>query len=175
MSQNHAGTLALKLPTCRAAALYDLLESRLRDDATLKRVVKEWRSWQGTAKDRTAPTAQMCPFVRLTPESDPLKWWAVTTLEGRLTLRVDVGVPGNNPRDVLNLWDAVCRAMYPADAALRLAFHAALRAAGGHTGQPEFTQAAFDDAPGESENVLTAVGRIAVAYRFDLNPTSPGL
>ncbi len=164
---------ALKLPTGTRVALFRVLDDALRRDATLRRVVKAFKSWRGEPDDRTPPSIGQCPWVRLSISGGAERWWACSTMMGLLIVDVELQVPGTCLDDLDNLWSAVERAMYPDTAALQNAFREKLTAAGAHTGLVHFLQPAFDTSPDDADR-LAGIGRLGIDYRFDAYRHSPG-
>lgn len=164
----------LRAPQTARVALFRLIDQQLRADAALRSAVKTFRSWQGEAGDRTEPSLQQAPWLRLSIAGGPVAPWAASTQLGTLAVRVELWVAGSCLDDLDNLWGLVERACYPADPAARLAFQARLRAAGAHTGQVRLQQPAFDPGPAGDDH-LEGVAHLALDYRFDQNPAAPGL
>jgi hypothetical protein len=164
----------LKLPPANTTLIFRAVDNALRADPVLRSAGVTFRSWQGAAADKQQPSKAQCPWVRLTPGGGPLEWFAASTMEGWLYVDVELWVDGDCTDDLLNLWWAVQRALYPADTAARLAFQRKLTSAcGAHTGEVKFTQPAFTAEPG-TDGHTEARAQLAVKYRFDQNPTAPG-
>jgi hypothetical protein len=165
--------LLKQLPTDATTTLFRALERVLRSDPVLKATVKTWRTYEGRPEDVQPPASTGLPWVRLTPRLGADDWWASSTMVGRLYLDAEIVIEGTCADDLLNLWGAVERAVYPNDAAARLAIQARLRAEGkAHTGLVGFSRPQFAADP--EANQIEARAWLAVEYRFDTNPTAPG-
>lgn len=162
----------LRLPLASETAIYRVTERILRADATLGRVVKTWRTWEGAPHDKADPTEATCPFARLSIQAGGMAFYSPSTMQGRLEIAAELVVAGSCLDDLHNLWGAFARALYPADSDARQSIQLRLREAGARTGQYEFSQVAFDPTPG-LEGVLSGRAVMMIMYRFDINPVAP--
>jgi hypothetical protein len=165
------------LPTGSRARVFARIVDQLTTDATLSRVVKTWT--HGVASrgggQTVSPNAATATHVRLAPRLGPAEWYSPDAQLGDLLIHVDIlaagaATAGPDMIDVLNLWEAIEAAVYPpGDDAKRLAFQQALRDAGSHTGQVEFSQpASFAGVDGETERpIARGVMRIDVKRAFN--------
>jgi hypothetical protein len=112
------------------------------------------------------------PWIRLTPKLGPENWWAQSTQKGPLLIEAEIVVKGTCVDDLLGLWWAIQRAIYPVDVAQRNAFQARLNQAGAWPGTIAFSPPSLT---GGSEGHLEGAGTLTLEYRFDVNPTAPGL
>lgn len=162
----------LNLPTCFPVAIFRRIDHRLRNDPVLHRTVNTWMSWEGGPDDRTPPSIAQTPCVQLTPMAGEGNPWAASTLTGPLRITVDMEIQGSCVDDMINLWFAVMRAIYAADQAVRLQLQRDLQSDGAFPGDCSFGIPNFVDSGNEA--TMKASGTITIAYRFDLNPTTPG-
>jgi hypothetical protein len=162
----------LSLPTCPPVALFRLIEHKLRNDPTMKRVVKTWRTWEGGPDDENPPAIASTPYIHLTPTAGDEKWWAASTLLGTLRIDIDIEVEGTCVDDMLNLWFALQRALYSADQAARLALQVKLQKGGAHSGLIAFNTPTFVGSGNKA--TMKATAAVSLEYRFDVNPTTPG-
>ena len=136
----------LKLPESPYASVFRAIEKTLRNDPTLKTAVQptSWRTWEGKPADKQAVPLTGAPGIRLTPDPGADQWWSPDAAVGTLTIHCELFVRGLCIDDVLNLWWAVVRALYPVDQTTKLAIQAALVAAGAETGLVTFVKPAAD-------------------------------
>lgn len=126
-------------------AVFREVETILRADPTLRRVVKCWRSWQGVPGDaQELSPAAGGPAVRLTPVGSEEQFQFPDAQTGTLTIGVEAAVAGTCVDDVLNLWWAIERAIYPADQAAKFAIQQAIQQAGSKTGLCTFSSPSLD-------------------------------
>jgi hypothetical protein len=151
--------------------VFRVLVDTLRADPVLASVVRTWRAYEGRPDDTAELAASQTPCVWLTPQEGADDWYGPSGLIGPLVVLVEVYAPGTDADDILDLWYAIKRAVYPADATACLAIHSRLVAAGaeGHY-LAEFTPARFGPVEGEDANFLAATGMIRVRCRAELNP-----
>lgn len=161
------------LPPAYPTLLFRDVERQLRADPTCAAVVKTWRTWEGKPADKTPFSVEQAPWVRITPRMGPEEWWAASTMSGWQFSECEVAVEGTCLDDLLNLWGALQRACYPADATARNNFAARLRTDGAKTGLVKFSFPSVTNNP-PAEGFTLGSGWVAVEYRFDTNPTAPG-
>jgi hypothetical protein len=159
-----AGPL-LDLNTAPMTAVYRKVVQFIRNDATIGRVVRPTsiRAWDGLPQDSADFSIAIAPAIRLTPTSGPDAWWSPGSMRGALFVDVEMLLMGSCVDDPMNLWWAICRAIYPAPQSQTNANVQALLAAGAYDGLATFTQPAFDPAP--KDNFFAATGQI----RIDIN------
>jgi hypothetical protein len=162
--------MALNLPTSPRTSVFRALEKILRNDPVLHTAIKpqSFRSWTGDDLDDITPSIDMCPFLRMTPACQAEMWEFPDAQQGMLLVNVELMTPGYNVCDMLDLWWAIEKAIYPSDFDLRNANVNALNAAGAYPGTPQFSQPAFDPKP-ESQ-FLVALGQISIKVLLALNP-----
>lgn len=91
----------------------------LQTDPLLKSVIKTWQVWDGRRDPQTAPTAASLPRceIRLAPASSG--WETEGQHAAPLSVDVELIVPSLDARDLLDLWWAVVKAVYPDDSGRR--------------------------------------------------------
>ena len=163
-------TLALNLPTSPRTSVFRALDKILRNDPVLQRTVRPqaFRSWSGNSYDSVDFTLAMAPCLRLTPSNGPEVWKFPDAFVGPLFIKVEMLVAGYDVDDVLNLWWAIEKALYPSDNVAKSANISTLQAAGAYTGLAEFTQPAFDDSP--ENKFFAAYGQIKIDVLLQLAP-----
>lgn len=110
--------MSLALPDSQEYRIYSALCDRLTRDPVLKRVVKVFDFWD---EKRAEPIgSQDAPYVGLfvSGNNDSLVV-SYDKTETNLYLDVLLVVDGTNARDALNLWDAVRKALFPADGSVQ--------------------------------------------------------
>jgi hypothetical protein len=125
------------------------IETILKMDPTLKRVVGTWRTW------REKP-GQNPPFgieqavgrvaIRLTPINGPDTWKFPNAFVGWLYINCEYLILGADADDPLNFWWAIENAIYPGGTGTN-ANVAALQAAGAYSGLTEFSIPGYDESP----------------------------
>ena len=156
-------TLTNDVPT----TLYRITESILRDDPTLRAVVKAWQTWEGKPEDRTPPGSTRLPWVELTPRPTSERWYSPESQTGTLLIQIRARVEATCIDDVMNLWGAIRRALNGGgDNARRCDINARLQAAGAWKGFYLFTDPLYDTSadPGD-EAAFEAVGAVQIEYR----------
>jgi hypothetical protein len=141
----------------------------------LDREVRTWSVWDGGALDVAPPTADLSPWVRLTPAHDGARWVTIGQHQADLLIRIETWLEGTDAEDGMGLWCAIAgggvndsadpptplpSALFPGDQS----FYAAIRAAGS-TGVYEIQEAAigeFADAKGAVGVMATGTLRINI-------------
>lgn len=153
----------LSLDMAPRAAVWNKLIEIIRIDGTVKRVIPRaasFRYWTGTDEDSQPFTTDLAPAVRFTPAAGPVAWLYPGSMAGDLLINCEMIVQGTAVIDVMNLWWAIQRALYPRSQPARQAIQVALNAAGGTTGQPVFSQPAYSTEL--TDNCQLAVGQIKI-------------
>lgn len=161
------------LPPATPAVLFRIVERALKTDPILSNVVRTWRSWEGDPKDVEPPAKGNAPWVRMTPRISAENWWAQSTQKGTLFIDFDLWLDGTCIDDLLNLWWAMQRAIYSPDAATRNALQTRLNSKGAWPGTIAFGPAQLG--PGSDDSHMESSASMYLDFRFDVNPTSPGL
>lgn len=103
------------LPPGQRSKVYRAVVATLQADPTLRRVVRTWSTWEGSPADAGPVADGGLPWVRITPAPAPARWATVATTESPIALLVEVTVPGTSAADLMDLWEAFERALYPGD------------------------------------------------------------
>jgi len=159
----------LSLNTAPRASVFRKLVELVQNDATIKRVISRpasFRAWTGNPVDSQPFSIDIAPAVRFTPASGPEVWFTPNAQKGPLLVNVEMLVMGSDADDVMNLWWAIERAIYPAAQAPLYANLQALQQAGAYSGLAEFTLPAFDPQP--ADNFWAATGQIKIEVRNQL-------
>lgn len=156
----------LNLPSSPHRLVYRTVENTLRSDHVLRLVVRTWSTWNGSAIDRTIPTVALCPYLQLAPMSGPDEFYGPSGMRGTLLIHVGLATAGTNADHLLDLYQAIRRALYPADPASRVAIRHALVTAGAfHDDEPMFTQGRFGVALDEDGAFLIGQGQLTLKLR----------
>jgi hypothetical protein len=141
---------------------------QLKTDPDFRRVVADFRSWEGVPGDKTPPNPNVgAPFVRLTPQPMGVDWYSEDTQAGTLYVLVEIVVSSLCVDDVADLWDVVVQALRPGNGTLCRD----LIAVGAETGEIVFSDPAFDPQPAaESEGQFSATGRFHLRLLRSVNP-----
>ena len=154
------------LPEAVEVTLFRILDQTIRADPITRDQVKVFRSWEGKADDKTPPSTDQAPWVRLSMKGSAEKWWSSDSQTGALTVLVEIFVTGTCSDDIANLWFAIKRSLYPQDPVSRSAFVKRLTDAGAHKGLVEFTAPAYDAAGGD-DGSFYATAALRVEYRVN--------
>lgn len=157
---------SLDLNTSPRISVLRLVETILKNDPTLKRVVKTWRTYK-EKPGQSAPfgTDLPLPAIRITPATGPDMWRYPDAFVGALYLNFEMLIQGQEAEDVFNLWYALCVAMYPGGGGTQTNIQA-LQVAGANSGLVEFSAPAFDPTPDGS--MWLAVGQMKIDVRLQL-------
>lgn len=146
--------------------VYRAVEQVLRNDATLRATVRTWSTWSGSHLDRVSPGLNSCPFVQLAPMAGPDEFYGPSGMVSTLSVHVGVATAGTNADDLFDLYQAIRRALYPADASARSAIRKALVAAGAlHDDEPAFTQGRFGLTLDDDGAFLVGQGQLTIKLR----------
>jgi hypothetical protein len=160
----------LDLNSSPRIAVMRQVETILRTNPTLKRVVKTWRTWR-EKPGQNAPFGLdvELPAVRITPANGPDIWRYPDAFVGPLYLNFEMLIQGTEAEDPYNLWFAMCNAIYPGSSATPSTQTniTNLQTAGANSGLVEFSSPAFDPSP-DGNNWL-AVGQMKIDVRLQLN------
>jgi hypothetical protein len=131
-------TATLDLPNCSHVKAFRALERILRNDPTLKRVLRQFWSWDGSDRDDLEPSLDTCPSLAIALGFGPDQWRGPANFEGPLEVRFAWAVAGTRADNLMNLVHATKRAIYPRDDTARTANRTALIEAGATTGEGIF-------------------------------------
>lgn len=160
----------LDLDTAPRAAVWLKLIEIIRIDATIKRTIPRaasFRYWTGTDEDSQPFTTELAPAVRFAPAAGPDVWLYPGSLAGDLLINCEMIVQGTAVIDVMNLWWAIQRALYPKLQSARQVIQVALNAAGATTGQPVFSQPAYSTEL--TDNCQIAMGQIKIQIQENID------
>lgn len=107
----------LALPDAEETLAFRAAERILRTDPTLSRVVRSWNAWDGSPGDVLEPTFSTCPYLRLAPMPTGSAWQTEGQHRMPVLVGIQVAVAGSNADQLVNLWAAVRRALWPSDPA----------------------------------------------------------
>lgn len=135
-------TPKLALPDSEETIAFRAVESILRSDADLSRVIKTFVAWRGEPVDNEPPTASMCPYLMIVPSARPSGWVTEGQHEEPLQIGIFAAVVGSDADQIMNLWGAIRRALFPQDATQRTSVLTKVNAAGivnGEITMPAYT------------------------------------
>jgi len=155
----------LDLNTSPRTAVLRQIETILKTNATLKRVVKTWRTWREKPGQNPPFGIEHAPAVRITPSNGPEDWRYPTSFVGPLYLNIEYLLIGADADDPLNFWWALELALYPGGAGT-LANIQALQQAGANDGLVVFSQPGMD--PGPDGTFWNCIGQMRIDVRLDL-------
>ncbi len=151
------------------ASVFRKVVEIVRIDPTCKRLFREGslKAWTGKPQDAGPLALEQSPCLRLTPGAGPETWSFPDAMVGALFLDLELVIKGTDADDVMNVWEAIQRAIYPVNQTARLANIAALQAAGAYTGLPSFSAPAVDLHPDGAGFFCT--GQIKIDVLLQLN------
>jgi hypothetical protein len=155
----------LDLPTSPRTSVFRAIVQILRNDPVLSATCRTILAWEGKPTDGQPLTLAMAPALRITPANGPNQWTYPEAFRGDLYLNVEVLVSGYDYDDLLNLWWAVQRAIYPKGQSMAIVLQ--LQQAGAHSGLCEFTLPVFDPAP--ESNYFHASGQLKITVLEQLS------
>jgi len=156
-----------QLPNDVPTTLYRITEQILRDDPTLKAVVKAWQTWDGKPEDRTPSGSTRLPWVCLTPRPTSERWYSPESQTGMLIIQIQANVEGTCIDDAMNLWGAIRSALNGGgDNARRCDINTRLQAAGAWKGFYLFSDPLYDpSADPAAAAMFEATGAVQIEYR----------
>lgn len=160
---------SLGLPTSPRTAVFRSMETIVRNDPTMARVLKpkSFRTWHGHADDAMEFTIAVAPAMRWTPANTAEEFATPDSMRGWLLVNCEILVRGSCSDDMLNFWYALERAFYPSALANRNANIQTLQKAGARSGLVLFSQPAFDPSP---DHVFFAgAGQLKIEISVPLN------
>ena len=84
----------------------------------LSRVIRptSWYVWDGSPQMKDDPFTQGgLPAIRMTPVAQPARPMTNVRFESPFLIRIEIGVPGLNMDDIINLWDAIHFSIFTGD------------------------------------------------------------
>lgn len=120
----------LKLPDTEEVTAFRCIDRIIRTDKVLQAVVgRNFYSWTGNNLDDADPTTATLPWVRLSCSGLPMDWATEGQHRSPLMVTVELAVMGTNSDNLVKLWGAVRKALFPREAEARDAVRAAQCAA----------------------------------------------
>ncbi len=136
----------LDLNTSPRTAVFRKIETILKTNATLKRVVKTWRFWSEKPGQNPPFNIDLAPAVRVTPTNGPETWKFPNAFMGPMYLNFEYLLKGCDADDPLNFWWAIATAIYPGGQLTNNNVQA-LQQAGAYSGLIEFSVPGYDSDP----------------------------
>ncbi|MHC5536645.1 hypothetical protein ACYOEI_00040 [Singulisphaera rosea] len=112
-------TKKLPLDDSNETKFYCDLVTKLKTDSNLSRVIKKWCVYSGDNSEIAEPTSSDLPYLRIAPSSDYAETTTETRSQAPMTLDVGLIVEGTRAGDILNLWNAVRKAIFPGDQSMQ--------------------------------------------------------
>lgn len=161
---------SLDLPDGPRTRVFRALETMLRGDATLQRILgRSWKTYSGDPGDAVPFAIASCPWLVMSRVPGPEEFWTPEAMTGDMFVMLMIGCRGFCEDDPDNLYTAIQRAIYPpGNQAAKLANVQLLQAAGAHTGIVTFSQPVFDprSLDGQAtDGQITARGRLTITVR----------
>lgn len=101
-SRNNGGA-----PAGKRVKAFRAIETILREDDTLKRLINHWSSWNGDRIDTMVPTLDILPMIQLRPRIERNREFTQAHRAAGMGVSIRVMVPGLDADYLINLWDAV--------------------------------------------------------------------
>jgi hypothetical protein len=120
----------LAIPDVEETIAFRAIDSILRADPTIKRVVKSYGSWTGEAGDVFGPTPATCPNLVLAPRPNGSKWETEGQHAMPFAITITAAVNGTNVDQLMNWWGCIRLALWPRDMERMLAIRAKVAEAG---------------------------------------------
>lgn len=160
----------LPLPDAEETVALDAIVGVLRDDPTLRACGVTLLAWTGDVADVDQPSVANCPYLRVTPANGTSGWVNEGQHQLDCELTIEAAVIGSDGRQVLNLWAAVRRALWPGKTVqLRDARRETFHAAG--IVRPTLTRPGFgvvvEDADGQAVRFAVASGAFKCILHVD--------
>lgn len=150
----------LDIPDQTETIAFRALEKVFKNDPRLSNVVRFWATWTGDMNiDMMKPTFGTCPFFRLSPFPDASDWVTESQHDLSIIVQVELFTAGSDVNQIMNLWGATRRALFPAALSAKQAIMTSLQAVG--ISKPIITRASYGVIQQEEGVViLTATGMI---------------
>lgn len=103
----------LPLPPAEETIALRAVVQVLADDPTLRACGVTMHAWTGDVADVDEPTVANCPYLRVTPTGGASGWTNQGQHELACELTIEAAVVGSDVDQLLNLWAAVRRALWP--------------------------------------------------------------
>ena len=108
----------LALNDCLQTQVFRKIVEIYRSNPILRRTIKprSWFVWDGRPEDKADPFEQgNLPAIRLTPAAQPARPLTNVRFEAQFLIRQEIGVPGLNIDDAMNLWFAIHASIFTGD------------------------------------------------------------
>jgi hypothetical protein len=156
----------LSLPDVEETIAFRAIDSILRTDPVLQRVVKSWSSWNGESGDVFMPTPATCPSLELTPQPTASRWEAEGMHAMPFNILIRAAVNGTDVNQIMNMWGFVRRALWPSDPTRLLAIQT--RIAEARVTRPTLTMQGYGTKLAEGGvRLLAAQGTLNVLLLID--------
>lgn len=107
----------LTIPDSEETIAFRAIDKILKHDTVLKHVVKTYNSYTGDPTDILTPTAAMTPYLQIAPKPMTGRWESEGQHRMPFAVLITCAVQGTNVDQLMNLFGAVRRALWPHDAA----------------------------------------------------------
>lgn len=108
----------LNLNNSLRTQIFRKMVSIFQSNAILKRTIRpsSWYVWDGNPSMKDDPfTSGGLPAIRMTPVAQPARPMTNVRFEAQFIIRIEIGVPGLNMDDIINLWDAIHFSIFTGD------------------------------------------------------------
>lgn len=158
--------------------VYQKIVDKLKTNAALESAGVNFIAWDGSTKT-VRPTTNRSPTIELFPTLSSQEWMSPDAFRGDMVIVVRMYVPNIfNAKDCMDLWAAVERAIYPAEAQQeQWDFEESLRGCSegscdAETGQVRFVRPAMIQPQFEGKQFahFECVGEMSISIIRPLNP-----
>jgi hypothetical protein len=108
----------LDLPDYEPTRLFRAVVAKLRAYPDLARVVRTWHAMDGQPADAQPETLAQLPWIKLYYGAQAATQVTIGRTQAPMTLVVELVVAGTLQDDLVNLWGAVMRALFPGDGSM---------------------------------------------------------
>jgi hypothetical protein len=108
----------LALNDCLQTQVFRKIVQIYKDNPILRRTIKptSWFVWDGRPDMKDDPFIQgNLPAIRLTPTAQPARPLTNVRFESQFLIRQEIGIPGLNIDDAMNLWYAIHATIFTGD------------------------------------------------------------
>jgi hypothetical protein len=157
----------MAFPKSARRAAWETFVSVIKNDPILRREVTTLKYWSGDPKDAEGFASGMLPYLRLTPKPEESMFLDTRSQQADILVDVEAAMTGTNISDGLDFWEAIERALYPADPTAFAAVDARLKGVGIQA--VEFLMGAWG-VVNDGGQVIQAKGQIRLSYFMALRP-----
>jgi hypothetical protein len=150
----------LDLPDYAPTKLFRAVVAKLRAHDDLARVVRTWHAMEGLPADAQPATLSQLPWIKLYYGAQPAVPVTISSTQSPMTIVMELIVAGTDQDDLVNLWGAVMRALFPGDGAMG----AILRNNGGMENL-QLTMPGLAPASVEGQSALHGTGTLTIFFR----------